>query len=80
MTGASSSSLHRWLERSTAALLVLVVVSLGWMMGAAYSPGWPRLASAEMEVIALLALLSGALVLVSLVALLQTRPQRPPSP
>jgi hypothetical protein len=76
MSDAPSSFLLRLLEGITAALLVLVVLSLGWMMGAAYSPSWPRLASPETEVVVLLVLIGSSLCLVSLVALWQTRPTR----
>ena len=61
------------LERVTAAVLLLVVLALGWMLGAAYQSDWPRLASQEVELILILALLMAALVLVSVVALLHTR-------
>lgn len=61
------------LERVTAAVLLLVVLALGWMLGAAYQPKWPRLASEEVELIVVLVLLTAALVLVSVVALLHTR-------
>jgi succinate dehydrogenase hydrophobic anchor subunit len=80
MRGAESSFLVRLLEGIAAALLVLVVLSLGWMMGAAYSTFWPRLATPEMEVIVLLVLLCTTLCQVSLVALLQTRPRGPSRP
>jgi len=61
------------LERVTAIVLVLVIVSLVWMIGTAY---WPELGgstSTEAQVASVTALLSTALVLVSAVALLQTR-------
>jgi lipid-binding SYLF domain-containing protein len=61
------------LERATALVLVLVVLALGWIIGAAYVPGIIRLVSAELEVIVVLVLLSLALLLVSVVALLHTR-------
>jgi hypothetical protein len=63
----------RWLERATAGVLLLVLASLGWMLWAAYRPGREPAGSVEAEVLAVLALLSAALVLVSVVALLHTR-------
>src|SRR5207245_10803492 len=71
--GPASEPRYPLLERVTALVLVLVVLALGWIIGAAYLPGMPRLASAEMEVLVVLALLSLALLLVSVVALLHTR-------
>ena len=68
----ASSSL-RLLERFTAVVLVAVVIALGWMLLAAYVPDLFRLASVATEVIAMVALLSTALILVSVVALLHTR-------
>jgi hypothetical protein len=62
-----------WLERVTAFALGLVVLLLAWMLLAAYGPGWARLASVEAEVVAVLALLTAALGLVSVLALLHTR-------
>jgi hypothetical protein len=47
--------------------------ALGWMLLAAYQPELVRLASVEAEVIAVLTLLTAALGLVSVVALLHTR-------
>jgi hypothetical protein len=61
------------LEWLTAAVLVLVLASLGWIVVAAYLPGWGRWLPVEAEVIAVLALLTAALVLVSVLALLHTR-------
>jgi hypothetical protein len=64
------------LERITAVVLVLVLGSLGWMIVAAY---WPELASSvgmEAQITVILALLGAALVLVSVLALLRTRPQK----
>jgi membrane protein DedA with SNARE-associated domain len=62
-----------WLERLTAATLVGVVLALGWILGAAYVPEWAALASVEAGVVAILVLLTAALALVSVVALLHTR-------
>jgi hypothetical protein len=64
---------YPWLERLTAAVLLLVVLALGWIILAAYQPGWARWAAVEVEVALVLGLLTAALVLVSVVALLHTR-------
>jgi hypothetical protein len=63
----------RWLERATAAVLVVVVVAMCWMLVAAYRADWLRLPSEQAEVIVMVVLLSVALGLVSVVALLHTR-------
>ena len=63
-----------WLERITSGVLVAVIGVLGWMILVAYQPDWLRLPEVETEVVLILALLVAALVLVSVVALLQTRP------
>jgi hypothetical protein len=62
-----------WLEWLTEGVLLLVVAALGWMIAVAYEPNWGRLASVEVEVVIVLALLVAALLLVSLVSLLHTR-------
>jgi hypothetical protein len=62
-----------WLEWITAAALVGVVLALGWITVAPHLPGWGFLPTVEAEVIVVLVLLAGALVLVSVVALLHTR-------
>jgi hypothetical protein len=70
-----------WLERLTAAVLLGVVGVLGWVVLRAYQPELVPLGSEAVEVLLLLALLTAALGLVSLVALLHTRPRRdPPAP
>ncbi len=61
------------LERITAIVLFLVLVALGWMIVAANLPTWGNLLPIEVEVIAVLVLLTAALLLVSVVALLHTR-------
>lgn len=61
------------LERVTAALLVLVLIALGWIIAAATWPASLAWASTEVEVVAVIGLLVAALVLVSVVALLHTR-------
>jgi hypothetical protein len=80
MKGDYPSPWIRRLEGITTVVLVLVVLAVGWMIPAAYGPAWVRLASLEAEVIVVLTLLIGALLLVSLVALLQTRRQGPSQP
>lgn len=64
------SPLLEWLA---AAVLLLVAVALAWMTLVAYRPDWLRLASVKIEVLALLGLLTAALLLVSAVALRNTR-------
>ena len=44
------SGLSVFLERLTAALLLAVLVVLGWIVAMAYFPAWARLASEEREV------------------------------
>jgi hypothetical protein len=61
------------LELVASGVLLLVILSLGWIMLAAYRPDWLRLPSLELEVILVLSLFTVALVLVSVVALRQTR-------
>ena len=61
------------LELIASGVLLLVILSLAWIMLAAYQPDWLRLPTLELEVVLVLSLLSGALVLVSVVALRQTR-------
>ncbi len=61
------------LERIATAALALVILSLGWIMLAAAQPTWLRLPSVQMEVLLVLGLLIAALLLVSAVALRQTR-------
>jgi len=62
-----------WLERLTALVLLLVLVAVVWMVGVAVQPEWLRLSSPEMEAMIVLVLLTTALILVSVVALLHTR-------
>jgi hypothetical protein len=64
------SPLLEWLA---AAVLLLVAVALAWMTLVAYRPDWLRLGSVKIEVLALLGLLTAALLLVSAVALRNTR-------
>jgi hypothetical protein len=62
-----------WLERITAAVLLGVVLALGWILLAAYDADWAAVVSLESGVGIVLALLTAALLLVSVVALLHTR-------
>jgi hypothetical protein len=62
------------LERATALVLLLVLLALGWMAVAACSPGWDWGLSLDVQVGLVVALLGAALTLVSIVALLHTRP------
>jgi hypothetical protein len=57
----------------TAVVLLVVVAALGGILLAAYQPVWAAWATQEMQIVAVLVLLSAALVLVSVVALLHTR-------
>ncbi len=60
------------LERTTAAVLMLVLLALGWMALAACCPDWDWRLSLDVQVGVVLGLLTAALVLVSIVALLHT--------
>jgi hypothetical protein len=61
------------LERITAAVLVTVILALGWMVLRAYQPDWLGAARIQAEVVIILVLLSAALILVTVLALLHTR-------
>jgi hypothetical protein len=61
------------LERITAAVLIVVLAALGWVLLAASGPAESAWAATEVQVVILLGLLLVALILVSLVALLHTR-------
>jgi ethanolamine permease len=61
------------LEAVTAGVLLLVLAAIAWVVLAAYRPQAFRLASAEVEVAAVVALLTAALALVSAAALWPTR-------
>lgn len=65
------------LERITAVVLVLVMLVLGWIVAAAYSPNWGRWIGLEVQVGFALVLLTAALLLVSVVALRHTRSGSP---
>jgi hypothetical protein len=61
------------LERVTAGVLWLVVAAVAWMSLVAYLPGWLRFGSVEVEIATITGLLTAALILVSVLALLHTR-------
>jgi len=63
----------RVLENATAVILVVAVLAVAWLVLVAYQPERARLASPEVEVGIVLAILLAALTLVSLVALLHTK-------
>jgi hypothetical protein len=58
------------LEKGTTLVLALVLASLGWMAAAESLPAWGRLPSVAWEIGVVLGLLTAALVLVSVLALL----------
>jgi hypothetical protein len=60
------------LERITSAVLLLVMVAVVWMLLATYHPAVGESAT-QLQVILILVLLTVALILVSVVALLHTR-------
>lgn len=61
------------LEPVAAGVLLLVLAAVGWIIQAASPNAWLRLPSLAAEVIVVLGLLVSALLLVSIVALRQTR-------
>jgi hypothetical protein len=61
------------LERLAEAVLLLVNLALVWIIVVAVQPHWLRLGSGQTEVLLVLGLLSGALLLVTAVALRQTQ-------
>ena len=61
------------LERLTGIVLLLVIASLGWMLVVVHLPEWGQWATPQIQVIVILALLTAALLLVSVLALLHTR-------
>jgi hypothetical protein len=63
---------YPWLERITAFVLLLVLLALGWMVLAAWRPEWGDWVALEVQVWLAVGLLTAALLLVSLVALLHT--------
>jgi len=66
-------SSYPWLELIASGVLRMVLAAVVWMIAVAYFPQWGRMASVELEVIAIVTLLVAALGLVSIVALLHTR-------
>ena len=64
---------YRILELIASVVLRMVLAAICWMIAVAYYPEWGRMASEELEVIAIVTLLFAALGLVSLVALVHTR-------
>lgn len=63
------------LERLTGAVLIVMLLAIGWMVLVTLVPALPRVLSVEAEVIVMTGLLTASLVLVSVVALLHTRRQ-----
>jgi len=61
------------LERIAAGVLIAVILAIGWIIAAAWKAPWIRLPSEAAEVIVVLVLLTLGLILVSVVALAQTR-------
>lgn len=64
---------YRLLEFIASGVLRMVLAAICWMIAVSYYPDWGRMASLELEVIAIVSLLVAALGLVSVVALLHTR-------
>jgi hypothetical protein len=69
----SSGAWFLLLERVTAAALVAVLLSMGWMVLVVYVPACGEIVSTEVEVLIVIGLLTTSLILVSVVALLHTR-------
>lgn len=63
----------RFLDRLTGSILMAVAIAMAWMVTVSHLPHIGRLQSTQLEVVLMLALLSAALLLVTLVALLHTR-------
>lgn len=72
-TAAAPHPSYRLLELIASGVLRMVLAALCWMIAVAYYPEWGRMASEELEVIAIVTLLVAALGLVSVVALIHTR-------
>ncbi len=64
---------YRVLEFIASGVLYMVLAAVVWMIAVSYFPESGRMASEELEVIAIITLLVAALGLVSIVALLHTR-------
>jgi hypothetical protein len=69
----SSKPAASLLERLTGLVLILVLLAIGWMVLVTLVPGLPRVVSLKAEVIVMIVLLTAALALVSIVALVHTR-------
>ena len=54
-------------------VLIAVLLAIGWMVAVTLVPNLPRVLSVEAEVIVMVGLLTAALGLVSVVALVHTR-------
>jgi hypothetical protein len=65
----------KFIEALTTLVLLAVVATMGWMIAASFAPEAVRWATTQIEVIVILVLLAAALLLVSVVALLHTRPR-----
>jgi len=63
------------IEAFTTLSLLAVVATMGWIVAASFAPETVRWATTQIEVILTLVLLAAALLLVSVVALLHTRPR-----
>jgi hypothetical protein len=72
------SSWYLMLELVTAGVLVLVLLALGWMTAMASAPVLAEVIGQQDQVIALLLLLTLALALVSMLALLPAPERRSP--
>ncbi len=64
---------YPWVERLTALVLLLVLLALGWITAAAFRPDWGQVVALRVQVWLVVGLLTAAVLLVSLVALLHTR-------
>ncbi len=64
---------YELLERVTAVALALVAVALLWLLAAGAGIDWLRLPSEVWEVVVVLVLFTAALMLVSVLALLESR-------
>jgi hypothetical protein len=70
---AAPHSSYRLLELIASGVLRMVLAAICWVIAVAYFPEWGRMASVELEVVAIVTLLVVALALVSIVALIHTR-------
>ena len=65
----------KFVEALATLVLMAVVDAMGWLVAASFAPEAVRWAATQTEVIVILVLLASALLLVSVVALLHTRPR-----